>query len=190
MRRRIKPLLAFAAGLAVVALAAGCGSSSGGGGATHPDYKTALAGAPAPLAKLYSEGNKLLPGGKDAFEKRVASLGYPVVANVWASWCGPCRYEFGLFQNVSPKWGKKVAFLGIDAEDSKSAAEEWLSENPVPYPTYFETGAEIAASLKLRGRPDTAFYNRKGELVHLKIGQYSHDSELEEDIRRYALGGA
>jgi cytochrome c biogenesis protein CcmG, thiol:disulfide interchange protein DsbE len=190
MRRRIKLSLALLAGLATVALVAGCGSSSGGGGTTHPDYEKALAGAPAPLAKLYSEGNKLLPGGKDAFEKRVASLGYPVVANVWASWCGPCRYEFGLFQNVSPKWGKKVAFLGIDAEDSESAAEEWLAENPVPYPTYFETGAEIAASLKLSGRPDTAFYNKHGELVHLKIGQYSHDSELEEDIRRYALGGA
>lgn len=189
MRRRITLALALSAGLGLAFLAAGCGSS-GGGGSTHPDYKTALAGAPAPLAKLYSEANQLLPGGKDAIEARVASLGYPVVANVWASWCGPCRLEFSLFQQVSAKMGKRVAFLGIDAEDSESAAEEWLAERPVPYPTYFETTAEIAAALKLTGRPDTVFYNAKGEMTHLRIGPYTQDSDLEEDIRRYALEGA
>jgi cytochrome c biogenesis protein CcmG, thiol:disulfide interchange protein DsbE len=189
MKRRITLALALSAGLGLALLAAGCGSS-GGGDTTHPDYKKALAGAPAPLAKLYSEANQLLPGGKDAFEKRVASLGYPVVANVWASWCGPCRLEFGLFQQVSAKMGKRVAFLGIDAEDSESAAEEWLAERPVPYPTYFETTAEIAATLKLTGRPDTVFYNAKGEMTHLRIGPYTNDADLEADIKHYALEGA
>jgi cytochrome c biogenesis protein CcmG/thiol:disulfide interchange protein DsbE len=182
--------LALLAGLATAGLVAGCGSSSGGAG-THPNYAKALAGAPAPLAKLHGEANRLLPGGVDAYEARIAALGYPVVANVWASWCGPCRYEFPMFQEASARWGKKVAFIGVDAEDSKTEAEKWLAENPVPYPTYFEErSAAIPTSLKLAGRPDTAFYNRKGELVYVKQGQYSHDSELEEDIRRYALEGA
>jgi cytochrome c biogenesis protein CcmG, thiol:disulfide interchange protein DsbE len=189
MRRRITLALVLAAGLATAALVAGCGSSSAGS-KTHPDYAKALKGAPPPLAKLYSEANQLLPGGKDAFEARVASLGYPVVANVWASWCGPCLYEFSLFQQVSAKFGKRVAFLGVDAEDDESAAESWLKDNPVPYPSYYESTAEIAASLKISARPDTAFYNAKGELVYLKHGQYAHQSELEEDIRRYALKGA
>ena len=78
-------------------------------------------------------------------------------------------------------------FLGMDAEDSESAAEEWLAERPVPYPTYFETGDAIAAALKLPGRPDTAFYNRKGKLVYLKIGPYTRQSDLEADIKKYAL---
>jgi cytochrome c biogenesis protein CcmG, thiol:disulfide interchange protein DsbE len=187
MRRRLTLALALAAGLVITLTVAACGSSSGGDTTPPPNYKTALKGAPAPLAKLYSEANELLPGGKDAFEKRVGDLGYPVVANVWASWCGPCRLEFSVFQETSAKLGKKVAFLGIDAEDSKSAAEEWLEERPVPYPTYFETGAEIAASLKLTGRPDTVFYNAKGEHVYTKVGPYSHESELEADIEKYAL---
>ncbi len=187
MRRRLTLALALVAGLVITLTVAACGSSSGGEKTPPPNYKAALKGAPKPLAELYGEANELLPGGKDAFEKRVAELGYPVVANVWASWCGPCRLEFSLFQQVSAKLGKKVAFLGIDAEDSKSAAEEWLKERPVPYPTYFETGAAIAAALKLPGRPDTAFYNRQGELVHVKIGQYTHESELEADIKKYAL---
>lgn len=180
--------LALMAGLALLVTVAGCGSSSGGD-TTHPDYKKALKGAPAPLAGLYTEANKLLPGGKEAFEKRVGELGYPVVANVWASWCAPCRYEFPLFQEVSAKWGKKVGFIGIDSEDSEKEAENWLKDHPVPYPSYFETGYEIPASLKINGRPDTAFYNRKGELVYLRRGPYTDAADLEEDIKKYALGG-
>jgi cytochrome c biogenesis protein CcmG/thiol:disulfide interchange protein DsbE len=189
MRRRITLALALLAGLGLTVLAAGCGSS-GGGNSTHPDYAQKLKGAPAPLAQLYSEGNQLLPGGVDALEKRIGELGYPAVVNVWASWCGPCRLEFSHFQQVSAKLGKQVAFLGMDAEDSESAAEEWLAERPVPYPTYFETGDAIAAALRLPGRPDTAFYDREGQLVHLKIGPYTNQSELEADIRHYALEGA
>lgn len=189
MRRRLTLALALMAGLALIFVVAGCGSSSGGD-TTHPDYAKALNGAPAPLAKLYGEANQLLPGGKDAFEKRVGELGYPVVANVWASWCGPCRYEFPMFQEMSAKFGKRVAFLGIDSEDSESEAAKWLKDHPVPYPSYFETGAAIPASLKLTGRPDTAFYGAGGKLVYLKQGPYSHASELEADIEKYALAGA
>jgi thiol-disulfide isomerase/thioredoxin len=187
MRRQITLVLALLAGLALTVVAVGCGSSAGGD-TTHPNYEKALAGAPAPLAKLYGEANQLLPGGKDAVEKRVASLGYPVVANVWASWCGPCRFEFPMFQEVSARWGKKVAFLGVDSEDSEKEAEKWLADHPVPYPSYYESGFDYASSLKASGPPDTAFYDRSGKLVYVKFGQYPNAADLEEDIRHYALG--
>ncbi len=190
MRRRITLALALLAALAPTTLVVGCGSSSGGASDAHPNYEKALAGAPAPLAKLYGEANELLPGAKDAFEKRVASLGYPVVANVWASWCGPCRFEFPMFQEAAAKWGKKVAFIGVDSEDSEKEAEKWLADHPVPYPSYYDPDFEVAQSFKAPGPPDTAFYDKGGKLVYVKLGQYAHDSELEEDIRRYALGGA
>jgi cytochrome c biogenesis protein CcmG, thiol:disulfide interchange protein DsbE len=189
MRRRITLALALLAGLGLTVLAAGCGSS-GGGSSTHPDYAQELKGAPAPLAQLYSEANQLLPGGKDALEKRIGELGYPAVVNVWASWCGPCRFEFPMFQEASAKWGKRVAFLGADSEDSEAEAEKWLADNPVPYPSYYETGFDYASSLKASGPPDTAFYNAKGELVYVKLGQYAHESDLEVDIQHYALEGA
>ena len=190
MRRRFTLALAPLAGFLIIGLLAGCGSSGGGGGGTHPDYAKALKGAPAPLAGLYAEADKLLPGGQDALEKRIAALGHPVVVNVWASWCGPCRFEFPMFQEASAKWGKKVAFLGADSEDSEKEAEHWLADHPVPYPSYYENGFAYAASLKATGPPDTAFYDKTGKLVYVHLGQYANLGDLEEDIRHYALKGA
>jgi cytochrome c biogenesis protein CcmG, thiol:disulfide interchange protein DsbE len=179
--------------LALAGLAAvGCGSSgSPDYGGKHPDYATALAGSPAPLAALHSQANKLLPGGTDAYEKRIAALkGYPVVANVWASWCGPCRFEFPTLQKLTARYGKRVAFLGVDSQDSDDAAKTFLAEAPVPYPSYTDSDEKIADSLGAGlGLPDTAFYDRAGELVHLRQGPYADDSELEADVRRYALQG-
>jgi thiol-disulfide isomerase/thioredoxin len=180
--------------LALATLAAsGCGSSGGGDyGGEHPDYATALAGSPAPLAALHKQANDLLTGGTDAYEGRIAELrGYPVVANVWASWCGPCRFEFPVLQKLSARYGKRVAFLGVNSEDSDDAAKTFLAEAPVPYPSYTDSDKEIADSLGASlGFPDTAFYDRAGKLVYLKQGPYAHASELEADVRRYALKGA
>jgi thiol-disulfide isomerase/thioredoxin len=184
----------FAGAVAIFAasalLAAGCGASQGGDyGGEHPDYEKALAGAPAPLAALHRQANELLPGGRDAFERRIASLrGYPVVVNVWASWCGPCRFEFPHLQQASAAYGKRVAFLGVDSQDSDDAAATFLSEAPVPYPSYTDPDEEIKESLGAGfGLPDTAFYDRRGELVYLKQGPYSKASELHDDIGRCAL---
>jgi len=179
--------------LLLAALAAtGCGSSDDGvNGGKHPDYATALADSPAPLAALHAQANELLPGGTDAYEKRIAALrGYPVVANVWASWCGPCRFEFPTLQKLSARYGKRVAFLGVNSEDSADAAKTFLAEAPVPYPSYSDPDKEIAESLgATHGFPDTAFYDPAGKLVYLKQGPYVDDSELEADVRRYALKG-
>jgi cytochrome c biogenesis protein CcmG/thiol:disulfide interchange protein DsbE len=189
MRRRLTLALALVAGLLLTLTVAACGSSSGGETTPPPNYRKALKGAPAPLATLYSEANELLPGGKEAIEARVAELGHPAVVNIWASWCGPCRYEFPALQKVAAKWGKKVAFVGVNSEDSESNAGEFLEEDPVPYPSYYDPHHEFAASLKMLGLPDTVFYNAKGEIAYKKFGQYAHpEAELEADIEKYAIG--
>lgn len=170
---------------------AGCGSSeSGDYGGKHPDYEKALAGAPPGLAALHAQANRLLPGGVDAYELRIAALrGYPVVVNVWASWCGPCRFEFPMFQRLAADYGKRVAFLGIDSQDSDDAARTFLAQAPVPYPHYTDPDKEIARSIGADlGLPDTAFYDRRGRLVHLKQGPYREAEELRAEIERYALG--
>jgi len=172
-----------------LAMATGGCRSSGGDDAAHPDYDRALAGSPPALAAVHAEANELLPGGVEAYEERLGALrGFPVVANVWASWCGPCRLEFPHFQRVAAAYGKRVAFLGIDNQDSDDAARTFLREEPVPYPSYTDPDGALGASLGGReGLPKTAFYDRGGELVHLKQGPYSEESELRADVERFAL---
>jgi cytochrome c biogenesis protein CcmG/thiol:disulfide interchange protein DsbE len=181
----------FALALAALAMG-GCGSSNGGDyGGTRPDYGRALAGSPPPLAALHKQANELLSGGTEAYEKRIGALeGYPIVTNVWASWCGPCRFEFPTLQKLAARYGKRVAFLGVNSEDSNDAAKTFLAEAPVPYPSYTDPDKELFDSLGALGFPDTAFYDRNGKLVYLKQGVYADDSELEADVRRYALQGA
>lgn len=190
MSRRLPLLLALPALLIAALAVAGCGSSGGADtSGSHPDYGRALKGAPAPLASLYARGNELLPGGTEAFEEQLRKLrGYPVVANVWASWCGPCQFEFPVLQKLSARYGKQVAFVGVNSEDSDDAAKTFLREEPVPYPSYSDSDRAIARSLGAEvGLPDTAFFDKRGKLVYLKQGPYAHDSELEEQIQRFAL---
>ncbi len=182
--------LALAIGC-LIALAA-CGSEAGSKTSKPPDYKAALAGAPEPLAVLYAQPNKLLEGGPAAFRKQIEELkGYPVVVNQWASWCGPCREEFPWFQTASANLGKRVAFVGVNSQDSDDAAKTFLGEEPLPYPSYVDPDKKIGAVLKATlGLPDTSFYDRSGQLVFTKQGPYTDQAALLADIRRYALSGA
>lgn len=192
MRPARRPLASLFLILLAALAAGGCGSSQGGDyGGKHPDYSRALAGSPPPLAALHRQADRLLPGGRSGYEGRVAALrGYPVVVNVWASWCGPCRFEFPHFQRAAAAYAKRVAFLGVDSQDSDDAASTFLEEAPVPYPSYTDPDKDIADSLGASlGLPDTAFYDRHGKLAYLKQGPYDDAAELRADIDRYALGG-
>lgn len=177
---------AFAALAGCLALAA-CGAGSGSG-APPPDYAKALEGAPAPLAALYRQGDAILPGGTSAFEGELAKLhGYPVVANVWGSWCLPCRQEFPYLQQASARFGKRVAFVGVDAADQADAARTFLADNPLPYPSYESPGqTDAKIYFHVVGLPATVIYDRTGALVHTNQGGYASQADLFADIKRYA----
>ena len=192
MRALVKPLPATAVAailIAAVALAACGGGDSGSGNpqSERIDFKQALAGAPAPLAKLYANGDALVPGGLDELNSKLASVrGYPAVVNVWASWCGPCRFEFPDLQKVASERGKKVAFIGVDTDDSDDAATTFLDELPLPYPSVTDPDKQVFDEYDLRGVPATAFYDSAGELQYVKQGPYTSEEQLRADIDKYS----
>jgi cytochrome c biogenesis protein CcmG, thiol:disulfide interchange protein DsbE len=193
----IKQLSLGAAGLAVLVLLV-IGLTQVGGGAagerpvrlTPAQMRARLAGSPAPLAALHAQASALLAGGLPALRARLAQLrGRPVVINKWASWCAPCRAEFGVFQRVSLARGREVAFVGIDSGDtSRSSAAAFLRRFPVSYPSYYdESGGAGAAITDSTFTPVTVFYDRRGgQYIHQ--GPYASAADLERDVTRYALG--
>ncbi len=191
---RSQPKTSLLIGLvAVLSLAVGltgCGDDAG-----NPESKLTLAqateripDAPAPLRRVRAQANQLLPGGTTAFEERISDLrGYPIVVNKWASWCGPCRFEFPLFQQAAIQYGESVGFIGVDSDDAEAPASTFLQSLPLPYPSYLDPNSEIADLIKApTAFPATAFFDRRGRLVHLKQGVYSDEQELIADIERWA----
>lgn len=176
--------------MAAALLLAGCGSSGPKSAAVpRAQVEKALAGSPPKLAKLHSRANQLVGTSKSDFQASMAALrGYPVVVNKWASWCGPCREEFPIFQKVSVQLGKKVAFLGVDTQDNDGAARTFLKQYPVSYPTYRDPDLKIATSLQAGvAWPTTIFFDKRGKLVYAHPGPYHDAADLIRDIRRYAI---
>jgi thiol-disulfide isomerase/thioredoxin len=172
--------------VAAVAIA-GCGSHTKSAAPTAGSVAAAFRGSPAPLASLHSQANKLLSGGTAAFEARLSALrGHPVVVNMWASWCGPCQFEFPAYQKVAVALGRKVAFMGVDEKDSTSAAASFLRRFPVTYPSYTDPNAAIAGSLRsYAAYPQTFFIGPSGKHLYDKAGPYATPAALEHDIKFY-----
>ncbi|MGO9821063.1 MAG: redoxin domain-containing protein [Solirubrobacteraceae bacterium] len=145
-----------------------------------------LAGSPPRLASLHRQAGQLL-GGVQALRVRLRALrGYPVVINAWASWCVPCRSEFGLFASASARYGRRVAFIGADTGDSAGDARTFLAQHPVSYPSYQTTTTDLSWLAAIGYLPTTIFLNAAGKVTYVHIGQYDAQGTLDQDISSYA----
>jgi cytochrome c biogenesis protein CcmG, thiol:disulfide interchange protein DsbE len=177
------------AGIVALATVLGGGSDKGDSKGGQPAADPAFASAPAPIRALHADRSRLLEGGVSGFESRIASLkGHPVVVNKWASWCGPCRAEFPVLQATSTKFGKQVAFVGLDSGDNDADATKFLKQFPLPYPSYVDRHSRIAQHLEIAtSYPTTMFYDASGKMRYAHQGPYPTEAALAADIQRYAV---
>lgn len=182
------PVSLLAACLLAAALITGCGSSASDGKVPTPtEARAALRGSPPPLAALHAQADTLVGDGKAAFARRLDALkGYPVVVNVWAAWCSPCKEEFPVLQRASVRYGGTTGFLGVNTRDVPKDARNWLDDHWTAYPSYVDHDGEIATSLGVSlGIPVTLFIDRAGRRT-LHQGPYRDDAAFERDLQRYA----
>lgn len=189
-RRRTRKAAAggVAAFVAVAAIAVGIVSIGGGDSGSSA---AAVAVDTAGLAPQYvanaKDANRVVDGSISA--KLEELKGVPVVVNQWASWCPNCKSEFGYFADLAEGYRGQVAFVGLDSQDSRGDAEDFLNDHPIPFPSIFDKDASEAASIGAgQSWPTTVFYNAKGERTHIRPGGYTTAESLNADIQKYALG--
>jgi cytochrome c biogenesis protein CcmG/thiol:disulfide interchange protein DsbE len=120
--------------------------------------------ASGPAAALPAE--VLAPVDAAGFEAVMVGLrGRPVVVNVWASWCGPCRVEAPLLQRAADRYGDEVVFLGVDSKDSPGPARDFLDRYGITYPNVTDADGGVRRLLRLRGFPTTYVFGRDGRLL-------------------------
>ncbi len=181
------------AGAVAIGVLQAAGSDRAGDSAARPLSRAAVsravAGAPPALAALRRRVNELTPGGSRALDAQLRALrGHPVVVNLWASWCDPCRFELPFFQRQAVRRGARVAFLGVNSGDERAAARSLSARYPMPYPSFEDPRQAVGGRLGVRGLPATAFYDASGGLVLVHQGVFSSEAKLSAAIDRYALG--
>ena len=114
--------------------------------------------------------------------------GTPVMLNFWASWCVPCREEAPRLQKGWQQWGKRgVLFLGLDMQDIRSDARDFLREFQITYPTIRDPGKEVALRYGATGIPETYFITARGRVVAHAIGVMS-DEQIDGGVAAARAG--
>lgn len=203
-----------AAGTSAVLLLAGCGPTSspetdtsrGSGLATSVDVDTPelrrlqksagiepceASDEPAAEGGLPEVTLPCLGGGDDV---DLSSLRGPLVVNLWASWCDPCKKELPYYQQLHERAAGKLDVLGVDYQDTMPGKALTLAEDTgVTYPSLADPGGELRVPLRVRGLPAVLFVDEDGKVVHQEfvvIESYEQLADLVEEHLGVAVGTA
>ena len=111
---------------------------------------------------------------RQEFDRILVGLrGKPVVVNIWASWCAPCRTEMPLLDRAARTYEGRVTFLGVASRDDRQDAASFLDDVGVSYPNVFDPSGDVRSALGLRGFPTTYVFDSDGTLLHSIVGGVS-----------------
>ncbi len=113
-----------------------------------------------------------------------AYAGQPVVLNLWASWCPPCRREMPVFEQAQSQFSD-IAFVMINQGESAQQAQRFLdSEQLSLADVLLDHASQAMQSMNSRGLPTTLFFDAQGRLVDSHMGEITMPS-LKDKISRH-----
>ena len=110
--------------------------------------------------------------------------GTPMVVNFWASWCVPCKQEAPVLNAASRQYAGRVQFVGVDIQDSDSAARSYQAEVMSPYPVGPSTMGSYL-DWGVTKPPETFFVDRHGVVISRILGPVAR-GQLEVYISQLA----
>lgn len=141
--------------------------------ATDPDVPTSAEGLPDITLPCLGGGTPV----------RLAGLRGPMVINVWAQWCGPCRTEAPHLAEVSAELDGTVAFVGVDfADPQPEKAIEFAGAAQWHYPQIADEDKVLQPPLGLVGPPMTVLIDADGRIVHKHPGVINSSDQLRTMI--------
>jgi len=139
-----------------------------------------LSGLPAPDFALKSSTGENL---------RLSEYrGDVVMINFWATWCGPCRQEMPLLDQLYTRY-ERVGFslLGINIDDDSERAMDMIKELGVSFPVLFDARKEVSQLYGVDAMPVTVLVDREGTVRHVHKGYKPGYEEMYLDQIRSLL---
>ena len=104
-------------------------------------------------------------------------LGKPLIINVWASWCSPCRSEMGSLNRLARKYGgKQFNVIGISTDDYPVAARAFIKESKTTFANYLDSKVFLENMLGANAIPLTLLVDEKGRILEKVHGAQEWDS--------------
>jgi len=122
----------------------------------------------------------------DGPEVNLADVGgVPYIVNVWAGWCGPCRDEMPVLQEVYELAEGRVGVLGVDFQDTAVGGLSAAADFGITFPSVQDLDGATRPALRFAGPPFTAFVAADGRVVATHVGQLASTDELQDLIAQH-----
>ncbi len=107
--------------------------------------------------------------------------GKPMVINVWASWCIPCKEEAPAFAEAAAMYWDEIAFVGIATKDTKAAARQFQATYGIGFQSASDPTGELANQLRAPALPTTFFVDANGLVISRMVKPLTA-AELEAEL--------
>jgi cytochrome c biogenesis protein CcmG/thiol:disulfide interchange protein DsbE len=176
--------------LAIAALAAACTSNaSPATPSSSAGTEPVLAACPAPGAPAGAGGMPdlslpCLGAAEGAATVPLRRLtGRPMVVNLWASWCGPCREELPALARLSRAAGDRLRVIGVASLDVPANSISFASDSRLPFPSLQDRDGDLERGLRRNGLPVTVLVRADGAVAYVYQGAPLTDTTLRELIQ-------
>ena len=114
--------------------------------------------------------------------------GRPVLINLWATWCGPCRIEMPAIQSRFEKYQDDgFAVLAVNFDEQQSVVQSFRDEFGLTFQILLDPGAKVQNLYRNRSYPSSFFIDRAGVIQVQHIGVMT-EGQLDENLKKIGLG--